>query len=522
MVTPLKEKIEILEQKNHPFFRKDHKVDLSFDHLVPRHRFEFTELLLRTSYVKCCFEKEVIDLSDRHTMDSINEVSSGNNDLGYFNCLVELTNKVHEKTNYHLSNYSGGRGDYFTVQQLVHIENEVYKFITQKSDKYNINSIALTFGGQGAYSIIARYLKNNFADKKVLFLDSTYASNYRPFSRIGLNLLFASSNSHSMIPEVDELIHYIRKNDISAFFLVHFHNPSGENFSYEELKRIITALKEKDAYLIFSEAYQSLYFNGNYLNQFNILKICEELEFNKIIRVKTLSKECGLAGLRAAYMIAPDEIIQATININDEFAYNPSLYNNPTLVSNSYFQYKFLTNQAIISVEKWLEIDEINDYYNQYSSAHKKQLKEIKTNLKKVICYLFPEKDSSEYNFNDSRHITNDNFEVIIPQGGINLAIKINFLEPFDHIDVFRKIFLETGTILHPSHFINNKDGFWIRLTLSHTYKKIQQTVALLKDLKDQISYYSFLPKDSIECFSYHSTLSPPETNIRLKLLQNL
>ncbi|MFT4303961.1 MAG: pyridoxal phosphate-dependent aminotransferase [Candidatus Woesearchaeota archaeon] len=494
MEKKLNKNIKLL--KDNAFFINP--VNIGFEEITQKTQ-DITEQLHSSSYLKFCFNSNVTKIIGRETFDSILELSSGNNDLGFFSYFIDEIKSDAEKTDYNLSNYSGGRGDYFTINKMLLIENKLYERLTKKKNKYSVNNITLTFSGQGAYSAIASYLKSSIHSKKnILFFDSTYCSNYKPFSRKDLNLKFIKTDKNKFLPKVSELLKAINKNS-SMLFLVKFHNPSGQFYSRNELEQIIKKLKECNVYLVYSEAYDYLSWDTKYDN--HVISISEELNYDKLIRVKTLSKDRGLAGLRAGYMIGPEEIVKHTIKFNDEIAYNPPMINNPIFIIHLYITYFNATGKYISDLNNEISNAKIRKISNKTKKNEIKQINYVKNNFQFILKELFNKKmDKKLY----GEYIENQKYGLVIPSGGINCILRIKYLESFDEIDIFRKLYINTGLIMHSSKFIlKKKDGYWIRITLSHKFQKIKKIISVLKELELNLSKsnndYEFLNKNTIK-----------------------
>jgi aspartate/methionine/tyrosine aminotransferase len=497
MKSSLLSRIERLGAAKHPYFPLNNIIDISYEHIT-QSKPDLTEQLHSNSYLKFCFDSLVTEVADRKTFDSICELSSGNNDLGYFRYLLDPVYQGLQRDNYHLSNYSGGRGDFFTLEKLCSLENRIYKKITGRAAKYDFKNLALTFGGQGAYSALASYFSCICREGKLALFDSAYCSNYKPFARKDVNLGFVPTPADSHLPEPEVLLNYIESNQCLALFFVQFHNPSGEIYSEEVLRRIVKLLKRKNIYLLYSEAYETLDFarlKGREDRALTILRICEELGYDKLVRIKTLSKDRGFAGLRAGYMIAPEELVRFAVKYNDEISYNPPMINDQLFVLNTYLQSLSYGCSPDAGVEEWLGSPDIDRLLEKFLQDELAQLKDIHSNYRYVVSHLMGGSDSAALG---RSCIENDDYQIVVPQGGINLSLRLKFLETYDQIDVFRKVFLETGLILHSAQFISKKQGYWIRITLSHDRERIRRGVETIKELRRSLDSYQFLPADSL------------------------
>lgn len=90
-------------------------------------------------------------------------------------------------------------------------------------------------------------------------------------------------------------------------------NPTGQVIPLSEIEKILKAAQEYNTAVIVDEAY------GDYMPKENsAASLCEK--YDNLILVKTFSKGFGLAGLRAGYVILPEELADAMANITNPYA----------------------------------------------------------------------------------------------------------------------------------------------------------------------------------------------------------
>jgi histidinol-phosphate/aromatic aminotransferase/cobyric acid decarboxylase-like protein len=478
----------------HPYFPQDNCIRINLP--TYRHSAAYRpEIFLTSSYDDFCFDERVTSLAGRTTFASINELSSGNNDLGYFSKMYQAGMDATFFHQFHLRNYSGGRGDYFTLKELLIVENALHELITNKPGSYQIGNIALTLGGQGGYSGIAGFLKT--LGKKVIFPDSTYCQCVKPFSRAGVELSLLPSPEESCLPEMDSIVRQIESGAVSAVFHCRYFNPSGEEYSTADLEKLVSACKKHDCYLINSEVYEDIFLGDDpSLAPLNpVLRISAEMQFAKLIRIKTLSKERGLAGLRAAYLIGPKEVVGYVMRFSDEVCYNAPVSNNILLVLNAYLYYLECGGSRIERIEEWLRPIDLEAQRLQFAEDRINQRNLLNSNFNRLCEILLGD------TFEDSApgsYLRGPFFEIIKPIGGINCILRIRNIEGYDQHDMVRKVFLGTGLILHTSAFTFEKKGMWLRITLSHQLDRIERGVQILKTIIEGASSWNFLKENTL------------------------
>jgi capreomycidine synthase len=88
------------------------------------------------------------------------------------------------------------------------------------------------------------------------------------------------------------------------------HNPTGVSLSADEQRRLIGAVEEAGAYLVWDAAFAELAHRGPPLPDPAALS-------RSALSVGTLSKAYGLPGLRVGWCVGPPELLEATIGLHD-------------------------------------------------------------------------------------------------------------------------------------------------------------------------------------------------------------
>jgi aspartate aminotransferase len=90
-------------------------------------------------------------------------------------------------------------------------------------------------------------------------------------------------------------------------------NPTGQTYSYEELKNIYEFLKDKNIFVISDEIYEKLVYDG--ISHTSFSSFPDALEFT--LMVDGFSKTFSMTGWRLGYLVAKEEIIQQASKIVD-------------------------------------------------------------------------------------------------------------------------------------------------------------------------------------------------------------
>lgn len=483
-----------------PFFpTAQGEINLSLMHLTEVEDRSLT--LFRCAYPELFFEPSVLKVAGFEAGRPLLECDSGNNNLGYFRLFERFFANNGEETNYHISNYSGGRGDYFGMSQLAVVHNFEQHAYAPNLPKIDVRNICATFGGQGAFRLAAAYLARMKSSSSIVVPDSTYCNVYAPFLAEGMQVLFAPSGPMRTLPTVDDVIRLLDSPGCGGMQYVRFNNPSGESFSESELEVIISELAERDQFLIYAETYEQLAFQEHDTNYMNVLAIAERRGFKNLVRIKTIAKDRGLAGFRAGYLIGPKDLALFGVQYNSLLAFNPPMTNTRLLVANAYLSVAYKDGFRDPEVEKYLGItrDETEELVDVFAQDTRLQTEALRTNVEYVIKKLIG--TQSVKWTNDTSHVwhENEDFRIYHPQGGINMLVELKVFEGIDQIDFVRKAYLATGVIFHPSIFLNHRSGLHIRVTLSQSLDALSQVLDALLYVVQRRKELSFLPAGSFE-----------------------
>lgn len=159
--------------------------------------------------------------------------------------------------------------------------------------------------GNGAIEII-QTLVHDFTSKSILINIPTF-SPYYEFVRDGVEIIY-----NKLCPEeffhldIDRYIKLVKEKKPSTIVIINPNNPDGGYIKYNELKYIIEQLKFVEN-IIIDESFIHFAFE-NY--DYKLNSIAELVEvFDNLTIVKSMSKDFGIAGIRAGYAIMSKERI---------------------------------------------------------------------------------------------------------------------------------------------------------------------------------------------------------------------
>ena len=110
--------------------------------------------------------------------------------------------------------------------------------------------------------------------------------------------------------DFDRVLKKIDEERPSLFLISMPHNPTGQLFEYEELKKLAGAMKNIGGYLVIDEAYAE--FGPAF----------DKPAGDHVLIIRTLSKMYGVAGLRVGMVIAEGETFEKVTRINHPYPVN--------------------------------------------------------------------------------------------------------------------------------------------------------------------------------------------------------
>lgn len=152
------------------------------------------------------------------------------------------------------------------------------------------------FIGNGATEIIQAAI-HNFVDRKIVVNIPTFSAYYE-FVQPGVEVVYYSLSKHNNYRlEVKAYLDFIRKEKPDSVVLINPNNPDGGYIRFEDIKYILGELKDVKT-IILDESFIHFAIEEN--DRFkSAAKLIET--FSNLIVVKSMSKDFGIAGIRAGY-----------------------------------------------------------------------------------------------------------------------------------------------------------------------------------------------------------------------------
>ncbi len=208
-----------------------------------------------------------------------------------------------------LGRYQGPQGDLDVRERVAALLRDEYGWAVTAAN------VAVTNGGQSAFSILANMLAGVGADGEQRVIRFPLVPEYLGYTDVGLEEPFFRANKPLIELQADNLFKYHvdfaqlqLEDDVAALCVSRPTNPSGNVLSAEDLRRLDSLARARGVPLIIDAAYGAP-FPG--------------IEFgapdaywsDNVILMLSLSK-LGLPGLRSGFLVASEALVQAFASAN--------------------------------------------------------------------------------------------------------------------------------------------------------------------------------------------------------------
>lgn len=216
-------------------------------------------------------------------------------------------------------------------------QNDVIAYLLSQSIGIDSKKI---FIGNGAIEIIQAII-HRFAKKKMVVNIPTFSSYYE-FATENLEIDFfklEKSNNYNL--DIDEYIEFIKKSRPDSLVLINPNNPTGNYIIKSDLIRILNELSFVEN-IIIDESFIHFAFEDEFYSEVTLSKLVDE--YKNLYIVKSMSKDFGIAGIRAGYAIMNENKIEALLK-------NGYLWNSNGLAEHFfrlYGKHDFVTKYQVV------------------------------------------------------------------------------------------------------------------------------------------------------------------------------
>lgn len=179
----------------------------------------------------------------------------------------------------------------FYPSQMEVIANKLSSVLNVSSD--------YIFVGNGAIEAIQAVI-HRFVKKKILINIPTFSSYYE-FVREDVEVVY-----NNLLPEnnfeinVDSIVNAVNKNKVDSIVLINPNNPDGSYFSLDDIALILEKLRHLDT-IIIDESFIHFAHENDDFTPLSVTSLVND--FPNLIVIKSMSKDFGIAGLRAGYAV---------------------------------------------------------------------------------------------------------------------------------------------------------------------------------------------------------------------------
>lgn len=155
------------------------------------------------------------------------------------------------------------------------------------------------FVGNGAIEAIQAVI-HRFVKKKILINIPTFSSYYE-FVKDDVEVVYNNllpENNFEISPDL--FIDTVNKNKVDSIVLINPNNPDGSYFSLDDVTLILEKLRHLDT-IIVDESFIHFAYENEHFSPLSVTSLVND--FPNLIVIKSMSKDFGIAGLRAGYAV---------------------------------------------------------------------------------------------------------------------------------------------------------------------------------------------------------------------------
>ncbi len=175
-------------------------------------------------------------------------------------------------------------------------QNEVIAESISSAIGVNKESI---FVGNGAIEIIQAVI-HNFVQKKIVVNIPTFSSYYE-FCKDGIEVVYFNlEKANNYLLDPAQYVEFVKSSGADSVVIINPNNPNGGYLNYSDLRYLVNNLRELDN-IIIDESFIHFAYESEDMELLSATDLSRE--FPNVIVVKSMSKDFGVAGMRAGYGI---------------------------------------------------------------------------------------------------------------------------------------------------------------------------------------------------------------------------
>lgn len=250
-------------------------------------------------------------------------------------------------------------GIFRDVLEFYPSQNKVIAAFLAKAINVNSKNV---FIGNGAIEII-QTLIHNYTKNKIIINIPTFSSYYEFVNdnvEVVYNIL-KKENNYNL--DIDEYVKLVKHEKPDTIVLINPNNPDGRYINYNNIKYLLEELKEVKTFVLDESFIHFAFENDSY-----DLQTASDLihDYPNLVIVKSMSKDFGIAGIRAGYAIMDENRVSKLLS-------NGFLWNSNGL--SEYF-FRLYTNEIFLKEYEKVRIQYIKE--TQHFIYELKQINGIK------------------------------------------------------------------------------------------------------------------------------------------------
>jgi len=189
------------------------------------------------------------------------------------------------------------------IREMVEYYPSQNNVIAERLASFIDVDIEKVFIGNGAIEIIQAII-HDFTEKKIVINIPTFSSYYE-FVKDGTEVIYNKLKKEENYKlNVDSYIDLIKKEKPDTIVLINPNNPNGDYIKGDSMLKILKAAKKVKNVIVDESFIHFAYENTNY----DFVTMTDYInDFPNLIIIKSMSKDFGIAGIRAGYSIMSKE-----------------------------------------------------------------------------------------------------------------------------------------------------------------------------------------------------------------------
>tara|TARA_B100000519_G_C14232426_1_gene433093 strand:+ start:273 stop:1427 length:1155 start_codon:yes stop_codon:yes gene_type:complete len=235
------------------------------------------------------------------------------------------------------------------------------------------------FVGNGAIEIIQAIIQR-FVKNKLAVIIPTFSSYYE-FARKDTNVIFYKlKREDNFILDVNDYISFIKKEKPDSIAIINPNNPDGGYINTQDILKITNELNFVDN-IIIDESFVHFAYEDSEFNPVGLEKMA--INNDKIILVKSMSKDFGIAGIRAGYSIMSQDKVAKLLENGYLWNVSGLAYYFFKLFSSKQFlqKYNLIRKKYIAETKDFLALLKKIDQFIVYPSKANFALVELPKNI---------------------------------------------------------------------------------------------------------------------------------------------